>query len=116
MKKILILLAVWIPLMCFSQTDSIRVKEYCSVKFVRGGDAARMTMKDSSFEIKDANGKSIKFHSDISLINYVAEQGWELHPISIYYSNSTYGKYYEYVFWRYKKNEQKNVENKEVEH
>ena len=111
MKKILFLLVMGLPLLCFSQTDSLRIKEYCSVKFIRGGETARMTMKDSSFEIKGDDGKAIKFYSDIALINYIAEKGWELHPISINYSGSN-GKYYEYVFWRYKENKGKETDNK----
>ena len=93
--------------MAFSQEKQM-TKEYCSVRFNPGGlgkSYASIMKDDHGFiAINDSVGKRIKFNTEIQLFNYMSKQGWELHPISINYQGDD-GKYYEYVFWRYVKEE-----------
>lgn len=106
MKKILFLLAM-LPMMCYGQDSSDKIKEYCAVKLENKNGYILKDGYKYFLAMKDSTEQRVKFNTDIELLNYMSRGGWELHPISINYSGSS-GKYYEYIFWRYIKREENN--------
>lgn len=96
MKKLLFLLLLSLPVFCHAQTDTTAYQKkiaYCIVgigspsrKYVVATLFDGTTTKTSDIEIKDSNGKQIRFPTTIAVLDYVTQQGWTL--VSSYYAGA----------------------------
>jgi hypothetical protein len=100
MKNLLLLLLLAFPVFCHAQTDTTVYQKkiaYCTVEISHPGMTSNFvatlsdgtTTKTSAMEIKDSNGKQIKFTSRIAVLDYITQRGWTL--VSSYY---IYDKFY----------------------
>jgi hypothetical protein len=98
MKKLLFLLLLSLPIFCHAQTDTTAYQKkiaYCIVgigspsrKYVVATLFDGTAKKTSDIEIKDSQGKQIKFTTVIDVLDYVTQQGWTL--VSSYYAGAQY--------------------------
>ncbi len=106
MKKLLFLVLFAAPFFCFAQTDTTTQKQkitYCIAQVEHDGSKFDINLDDGSrgrngSEIKDSNGKTMKFDTRISALNYITQLGWTL--VSSYTLKGTTLEVIAFVFKR----------------
>jgi len=106
MKKLLFLVLFAAPFFCFAQTDTATHKQkiaYCIAQVEHDGSKFDINFDDGSrgkngSEIKDSQGKTMKFDSRITALNYVTQLGWTL--VSSYTLKGTTREVIAFVFQR----------------
>ncbi len=105
-KQFLFILLLFVYSRGFSQTDTTRIEQYCTVVSTPRLLSSKVTIdidygekrsiwKDN--RLKDEDGKLKKFNSVIDALNFMGNNGWQLvnaFPVST--ANNTYT--YHYVF------------------
>jgi hypothetical protein len=87
--KLLFLLALGVVSFTVHAQDTTKVDQYCQVTLApAGGFSSKISMEiDSSgqvrslnkdYRLKDANGKTKIFNSNVDALNYVGRLGWKL--------------------------------------
>jgi len=85
MKKLLLLVLLTVPIFCFAQTDTITKKQknaFCEVEAYPHGSQYEIIINDGSQTkengkaLKDGQGKTMKFDTIVTVLNYVSKLGW----------------------------------------
>ena len=81
MKKFLLILALYFPLLAFSQSNRYYIYNIVSFEgnIKKEGLKVRVDNGDTIEKLKGEDGKDIKFHTPVAALMYFISQGWELY-------------------------------------
>jgi hypothetical protein len=76
MKKILLILALALPMMVAAQNNTVKWK-YAELIGTTKAMSTKIALSIDYGQIKDESGKIETFNTMIDAMNYMSEQGWE---------------------------------------
>lgn len=86
MKKLLVILFMFMPLVSMAQNyneDGGKYEVYCKVVYSTYGSALYLIINDKEYVVIDKNGDKIKSKEVTEVLNLLSKRGWKLVSSSI---------------------------------